>query len=75
MDEIAKARKAGPLFLFFFLCFFYGTTISVTYKLIYKDLFFCKCISGQKVIGEPVVSGLILDDHWLWDPDFTIASK
>nr|AAK44096.1 putative dihydropyrimidinase [Arabidopsis thaliana]AAL34189.1 putative dihydropyrimidinase [Arabidopsis thaliana] len=31
--------------------------------------------SGQKVIGEPVVSGLILDDHWLWDPDFTIASK
>ncbi|XP_013606352.1 PREDICTED: dihydropyrimidinase [Brassica oleracea var. oleracea] len=31
--------------------------------------------AGQKVIGEPVVSGLILDDHWLWDPDFTIASK
>ncbi|KAG5376965.1 hypothetical protein IGI04_041561, partial [Brassica rapa subsp. trilocularis] len=31
--------------------------------------------AGQKVIGEPVVSGLILDDHWLWDPDFKIASK
>ncbi|KVH91496.1 Hydantoinase/dihydropyrimidinase [Cynara cardunculus var. scolymus] len=26
--------------------------------------------SGQKVIGEPVVSGLILDDSVLWDPDF-----
>jgi dihydropyrimidinase len=30
---------------------------------------------GQKVIGEPVVSGLVLDDSWLWNPDFTIASK
>ncbi|KAL5219782.1 hypothetical protein ABZP36_024495 [Zizania latifolia] len=30
---------------------------------------------GQKVIGEPVVSGLVLNDSWLWDPDFTIASK
>ncbi|CAN6443317.1 unnamed protein product [Victoria cruziana] len=31
--------------------------------------------SGQMVIGEPVVSGLALDDSKLWDPDFTIASK
>ncbi|CAH9100098.1 unnamed protein product [Cuscuta epithymum] len=31
--------------------------------------------SGQRVIGEPVVSGLILDDSGLWDPDFTTASK
>ncbi|XP_078438543.1 pyrimidine 2 isoform X2 [Wolffia australiana] len=31
--------------------------------------------SGQRVIGEPVVSGLILDDSWLWDPDFKTASK
>ncbi|XP_043692474.1 dihydropyrimidinase isoform X2 [Telopea speciosissima] len=31
--------------------------------------------SGQKVIGEPVVSGLVLDDSWLWNPDFTIAAK
>jgi dihydropyrimidinase len=30
---------------------------------------------GQRVIGEPVVSGLVLDDSWLWDPDFMIASK
>ncbi|GER55029.1 dihydropyrimidinase [Striga asiatica] len=30
---------------------------------------------GQKVIGEPVVSGLILDDTVLWDPDFQIAAK
>ncbi|KAJ0985245.1 hypothetical protein J5N97_003601 [Dioscorea zingiberensis] len=32
-------------------------------------------MSGQKVIGEPVVSGLVLDDSWLWDPDFTTAAK
>ncbi|KAF8364936.1 hypothetical protein HHK36_033084 [Tetracentron sinense] len=31
--------------------------------------------SGQRVIGEPVVSGLVLDDSGLWDPDFTIAAK
>ncbi|KAL3621954.1 dihydropyrimidinase [Castilleja foliolosa] len=31
--------------------------------------------SGQKVIGEPVVSGLILDDSVLWDPDFQTAAK
>ncbi|XP_078182380.1 pyrimidine 2 [Carex rostrata] len=31
--------------------------------------------AGQRVIGEPVVSGLVLDDSWLWHPDFTIASK
>ncbi|XP_037492098.1 dihydropyrimidinase isoform X2 [Jatropha curcas] len=31
--------------------------------------------SGQRVIGEPVVSGLVLDDSKLWDPDFTTASK
>ncbi|KAL5580333.1 hypothetical protein UlMin_012775 [Ulmus minor] len=31
--------------------------------------------SGQKVIGEPVVSGLILDDSWLWHPDFLTAAK
>ncbi|KAL6284567.1 hypothetical protein ACE6H2_015496 [Prunus campanulata] len=31
--------------------------------------------SGQKVIGEPVVSGLVLNDSWLWDPDFVTAAK
>ncbi|XVF04841.1 hypothetical protein REPUB_Repub05bG0120100 [Reevesia pubescens] len=31
--------------------------------------------SGQKVIGEPVVSGLVLDDSALWDPDFITAAK
>ncbi|KAI3844248.1 hypothetical protein MKX03_032319 [Papaver bracteatum] len=30
---------------------------------------------GQKVIGEPVTSGLVLDDSKLWDPDFTTAAK
>ncbi|KAK9154435.1 hypothetical protein Sjap_001915 [Stephania japonica] len=30
--------------------------------------------SGQRVIGEPVISGLMLDDSKLWDPDFTTAS-
>ncbi|KAG6411398.1 hypothetical protein SASPL_129480 [Salvia splendens] len=31
--------------------------------------------SGQKVIGEPVVSGLELDDSILWDSDFHTAAK
>ncbi|KAK4764227.1 hypothetical protein SAY87_013665 [Trapa incisa] len=31
--------------------------------------------SGQRVIGEPVVSGLVLDDSGLWDPDFVTAAK
>ncbi|KAJ8766790.1 hypothetical protein K2173_008344 [Erythroxylum novogranatense] len=31
--------------------------------------------SGQKVIGEAVVSGLVLNDSKLWDPDFVTASK
>ncbi|XP_073283802.1 dihydropyrimidinase isoform X2 [Primulina huaijiensis] len=31
--------------------------------------------SGQKVIGEPVVSGLVLDDSVLWDSDFKTAAK
>ncbi|PON75721.1 Hydantoinase/dihydropyrimidinase [Parasponia andersonii] len=31
--------------------------------------------SGQRVIGEAVVSGLVLDDSWLWNPDFSIAAK
>ncbi|KAF3430945.1 hypothetical protein FNV43_RR25675 [Rhamnella rubrinervis] len=30
--------------------------------------------SGQKVIGEPVASGLVLNDSWLWDPDFLTAA-
>lgn len=31
--------------------------------------------SGQRVIGEPVVSGLVLDDSVLWDLDFDAAAK
>ncbi|CAI9099362.1 OLC1v1036169C1 [Oldenlandia corymbosa var. corymbosa] len=31
--------------------------------------------SGQRVVGEPVVSGLVLDDSGLWDPDFNVAAK
>ncbi|KAF9622357.1 hypothetical protein IFM89_031160 [Coptis chinensis] len=31
--------------------------------------------SGQRVVGEPIVSGLVLDDSWLWDNDFTTAAK
>ncbi|KAL5720142.1 dihydropyrimidinase [Ranunculus cassubicifolius] len=30
--------------------------------------------SGQKVVGEAVVSGLVLDDSWLWNNDFTTAA-
>ncbi|GKV26282.1 hypothetical protein SLEP1_g35615 [Rubroshorea leprosula] len=31
--------------------------------------------SGQKVIGEPIVSGLVLDDSGVWDTDFVTAAK
>lgn len=31
--------------------------------------------SGQRVVGEPVVSGLILNDSVLWNPDFLTASR
>ncbi|CAA2979704.1 dihydropyrimidinase [Olea europaea subsp. europaea] len=31
--------------------------------------------SGQRVIGEPIVAGLALDDSGLWDPDFKTAAK
>ncbi|XP_034690557.1 dihydropyrimidinase-like [Vitis riparia] len=31
--------------------------------------------SGQRVIGEPVVYGLVLDDSGLWDPGFINAAK
>ncbi|CAL5190446.1 unnamed protein product [Lathyrus oleraceus] len=31
--------------------------------------------SGQRVIGEPIVSGLALDGSWLWHPDFVTAAK
>lgn len=31
--------------------------------------------SGQRVIGEPIVAGLVLNDSLLWHPDFAIASK
>ncbi|XP_045832777.1 dihydropyrimidinase-like [Trifolium pratense] len=31
--------------------------------------------SGQRVIGEPIASGLALDDSWLWHPDFVTAAK
>ncbi|KAK4590937.1 hypothetical protein RGQ29_021222 [Quercus rubra] len=30
---------------------------------------------GQRVIGEPVVSGLTLDGSGVWDPDFVTAAK
>ncbi|KAH9790266.1 Dihydropyrimidinase [Citrus sinensis] len=55
MEEIAKARKAGPNFL--------NTTIPLCDS--------CR----QRVIGEPVVSGLVLDDSWLWHSDFVTAAK
>ncbi|KAM3303643.1 dihydropyrimidinase [Capsicum chacoense] len=31
--------------------------------------------SGQRVVGEPVVSGLLLNDSVLWDPDFHFAAR
>jgi dihydroorotase-like cyclic amidohydrolase len=30
---------------------------------------------GQRVIGEPVASGLALNESWLWHPDFRTAAQ
>ena len=30
---------------------------------------------GQRVIGEPVASGLSVDERKMWDPDFKIAAQ
>lgn len=44
--------------------------------ILFQLLILClSLITGQRVIGEPVVSGLILNDSVLWDPDFSIAAK
>ncbi|XP_042484812.1 dihydropyrimidinase-like [Macadamia integrifolia] len=31
--------------------------------------------AGQRVIGEPIAAGLVLDESGIFDPDFTIAAK
>lgn len=38
-------------------------------------IFYLFSSTGQNVIGEPVVSGLVLDDSVLWNPDFITAAK
>ncbi|KAF9665763.1 hypothetical protein SADUNF_Sadunf16G0157600 [Salix dunnii] len=140
MEEIARARKSGLLYLISSFLFYYwlSSTIYefgnkddvpfkafiVTTRLLYVLLavvpgsvanYFPKCVAllssllpslafiktsrnlsygtlnrvvkctsttrfysrhiGQRVVGEPVVSGLVLDDSRLWDSDFTTASK
>ena len=30
---------------------------------------------GRRVIGEPIVFGLFLDESGVWDPDFVTAAK
>ncbi|CDP20965.1 unnamed protein product [Coffea canephora] len=40
----------------------------------YLSIYLCS-IAGQRVVGEPVASGLVLDDSGLWDPDFYTAAK
>lgn len=30
---------------------------------------------GERVIGEPVASGLALNESWLWHPDFDVAAR
>mmetsp|Transcript_24966 Transcript_24966/g.59395 ORF Transcript_24966/g.59395 Transcript_24966/m.59395 type:complete len:521 (+) Transcript_24966:177-1739(+) len=32
-------------------------------------------LHGQRVVGEPVVSGLALEESRLWDPDFKVAAQ
>jgi hypothetical protein len=44
-------------------------------NLISARLRVCFQTAGQRVIGEPILSGLALDDSWLWHPDFETAAK
>ncbi len=32
-------------------------------------------LAGQRVIGEPVASGLALNESWMWHPDFDVAAR
>ncbi|KAF9675641.1 hypothetical protein SADUNF_Sadunf09G0053300 [Salix dunnii] len=79
MEEIAKARKSGsnPSAISHFLKASQNLSLGTLNRVV-------KCISiarfslrhiGQRVVGEPVVSGLVLDDSGLWDSDFATASK
>ncbi|KAJ6302804.1 hypothetical protein OIU77_016824 [Salix suchowensis] len=88
MEEIARARKSD--YFPKCVALFSSPLPSLTFIKAPRNLSFgtvnrvVKCTSttrfysrhiGQRVIGEPVVSGLVLDDSRLWDSDFTTASK
>lgn len=49
-------------------CMWNKQTISLVCYLLFG-------FAGQRVIGEPVASGLVLDDSKLWDPDFKTAAQ
>lgn len=72
MEEIAKAQKRGFYFTLSILSDEYRIQICIQPE---PHFFFFFVFTGQKVIGEPVLSGLVLDDSKLWDPDFITAAK
>lgn len=64
MHEIAKAKESGRF-----------STIPENSVLLVCCLSATFLVTGQRVIGEPVISGLSLDDSWLWESDFITAAK
>uniref|UniRef100_A0A453T3K5 Amidohydrolase-related domain-containing protein n=1 Tax=Aegilops tauschii subsp. strangulata TaxID=200361 RepID=A0A453T3K5_AEGTS len=80
-EEIAKAKREGMVPGH--LVQTSSSSMQIKTELFYEHLLsehwlvsaLYKKNQGQRVIGEPVVSGLVLDDYWLWDPDFATASK
>ncbi|KAF9594008.1 hypothetical protein IFM89_026720 [Coptis chinensis] len=58
-------------------CMDYGFHMAITKwdEVVARDMKIMVREKGQRVVGEPVVSGQVLDDSWLWDNDFTTAAK
>ncbi|KAF9593705.1 hypothetical protein IFM89_024643 [Coptis chinensis] len=58
-------------------CMDYGFHMAITKwdEVVASDMEIMVREKGQRVVGEPVVSGQVLDDSWPWDNDFTTAAN
>ena len=63
----------GSLYVYAWHFKYYCSPITCFFVIVRSTI--CFCAEGQKVIGEPIASGLALDESWLWHPDFDIAAK
>ncbi|KAF4355857.1 hypothetical protein G4B88_004271 [Cannabis sativa] len=72
MEEVAKARKSVLHLAGFLIPLQLLRLIAIS---ILQYSLCCAEVIRLRVIGETVVSALVLDDSWLWHPDFSIAAK